>query len=477
MKKSVAKNTAFMTMASVGQKLIAFVYFTIVARTLGADATGMYVTALAFTTLFVVFVDLGMTNVLIRESAKYKDNMQQYFSVVLMNKLFLGVLSYIALFIAANALGYDIALRHLIYLSGVTMLFDSLHLSLYGVLRAIGDLRFEAAGIVGSQATTLILGGIALYLGLPLIFLILAFTIPSGLNALFAMIVLYRNYGVGPWPRFDREVFVHLGKITIPFALAAVFARVYSYIDTILLSKLAGTTAVGWYAIPYKITFAFQFIPLALVAALYPRFSEFFVKDKKKLAKSFEQAMKYLMLIVFPISVGIGVLAEDIILLLYTDAYVHSIVPLQILISGLIFSYLSFPIGAMLNACNKQVVQTTIIGVVMVINIVLNVLFIPQFGILGAAAAALIGNVVLAFAGYMVIPQITKVNHGWLLRMLLLIGASAAVMGIVVFYVQSIMHFVLAIVVGVLVYPVMLFITRAVRVAELQEARALLRRS
>ena len=138
---SLVKNTAFMTLASIGQKLIAFVYFTIVARSLGAQATGMYVTALAFTTLFVVFVDLGMTNVLVRESAKHKANMQEYFSVVLMSKVLLGVGSYAIMIVAAHLLNYDIALRHLIYLSGITMLFDSLHLSIYGVLRAIGNLK------------------------------------------------------------------------------------------------------------------------------------------------------------------------------------------------------------------------------------------------------------------------------------------------------------------------------------------------
>ena len=473
---SIAKNTAFMTFASVGQKIIAFVYFTIVARSLGADATGQYVTALAFSTIFVVFVDLGMTNVLVREAAKYKDKIQQYFSVILISKTFLAVASYITLFIAANALGYDVALRHLIYLSGITMLFDSLHLSIYGVLRAIGDLRYEAIGIVASQATTLIIGGLVLYFNLPILFLILAFTIPSFLNALYSAVVLYKKYRIKLIPKFDREVFIYLFKIVIPFALAAIFARVYSYIDTIILSKLASSIEVGWYSITYKITFAFQFIPLALVAALYPKMSEYFVKDKKQLAVIFQQGMKYLMIIVFPIAVGIGVLSKDIILTFYTAEYTNSILPLKILISGLIFSYLSFPIGAMLNACNKQVTQTIIIGFVMVVNITLNLLLIPEYGIIGASISALVGNILLTLIGYFIIPRITKVSHIFFIKTLLQLTISGGIMGLLVYYTNQVTHFTIAIAVGAIAYPIMLFLTRAVTIKGLKEFLIFLKR-
>ena len=75
---SIAKNTTFMTFASVGQKIVAFAYFTIIANIIGVESLGTYFTALAFTTVFVVFVDLGFTNVLVREAAKAKDRLQEY---------------------------------------------------------------------------------------------------------------------------------------------------------------------------------------------------------------------------------------------------------------------------------------------------------------------------------------------------------------------------------------------------------------
>lgn len=474
--KSIARNTAFMTIASVGQKVISFVYFTLIARNIGAEGTGKYFFALSFTTVFVVFIDLGLTQVLIREGAKSKEKLQKYFSSVIFTKIFLGILTYLVAFAVINIMGYPVETRYLVYLSAVTMLFDSIHLTIYGVLRAIGNLKYEAYAIIGSQLTTLILGTTFLYLKLPLIFLIAAFTIPSFLNVVYSSTVLVKKYQIKLKPKLDKDVLRFMGIIAIPFALTAIFGRVYSYIDSILLSKLAGDVAVGWYSIPYKITYAFQFMPLALVATLYPKFSEYFISDKKRLAFVFERGIKYLMIIVFPIAIGIGVLAQDIILSLYTTEYTNSILPLKILLAGLVFSYLSFPIGAFLNACNRQKTQTLIVFVVMVINIILNVLLIPKIGVIGAAISALVGNICLTVFGYSIMPSIAKISHWFLSKSLLQAFVSAVVMGLCVHFINQISHYTIAILAGAVVYPVMLFVTRAITVGQLKEALVLVKK-
>ena len=212
------------------------------------------------------------------------------------------------------------------------------------------------------------------------------------------------------------------------------------------------------------------------MAALYPRFSEYFVKDKEKLAHMFEQGVKYLLIIVLPLTVGIGILAQDIIVTFYTTEYLASVLPLQILISGLVFSYISFPIGAMLNACNRQVTQTIIIGIVMTINIILNVIFIPTIGIVGAASAALIGNIILAFAGYSIIPQITPISHKRIIITALKLTIAAGIMGVAVFITNMYVHFSIAVLVGVVTYPVVILLIKAITISEIREAVVILKR-
>lgn len=474
--ESLARNTAYITIASVLQKVISFVYFTIVARNMGAEGTGKYFFALSFTTIFVVFVDLGLTNVLVREGAKSREKLQQYFSTVLSAKIFFGILSYTAIFVVINALGYPLETKYLVYVSGITMLFDSLHLTLYGILRSVGNLKYEALAIVGSQFFTLVLGSIFLFLKLPLIYLMIAFLIPSFLNVFYVGVVVTKKYGFKFIPKYDPQIFKFIFKIAIPFALAAIFSRVYGYIDSILLSKLAGDEVVGWYSIPYKVAYAFQFIPLALVAALYPRFSEYFVHNKEKLHYTFHQGVKYLLLISLPIVVGIGLLAEDIVVSVFTAEYLNSILPLQILMVGVVFGFINMHFGALLNACNRQVTQTMFVGIVMVVNIILNIILIPEFGAVGAAIAAVSGNMVLSVLNIFIIPKITAVNLTFLVKASAQISVAVGVMGAAVWYTDIYTNFVIAIIVGAVVYPTALFITRAITKEQLREAIFLVKR-
>ncbi len=464
-----------MTSASIAQKIISFAYFTIIARFIGVENTGSYFFALSFTTIFVVFVDLGFTNVLVREGAKYRDKISDYLSTILSVKILLGLVTYILMVFILNLLGYSGQIKSLIYLSGVTMLFDSLHLTMYGVFRARGDFRFEAGSIMISQFVTLILGSIFLYLQLPLIFLILAFTIPSVLNALFAGFVLMKKFSISLVPRFDRVIFKHIAKITIPFAIASILARFYSYADSMILSKIATLTDIGFYAIPYKITFAFQFIPLALVASLYPKFSEQFLSDRTRLSQSFLNSVRYLLIIVLPISVGVGVLSRDIILLLYTEMYLPSVLPLQILLGGLLFSFVSFPIGAFLNACDRQKTQTKIVAFVLIVNILLNLLLIPKLGIVGAAISASIGNFLLTVLGLREVRKIIQIEKSGFLIDVSYYLLCVSIMGVIVYLSSVFSSLLVSILVGFTVYPLLLFATKRISSVQLRHLYSLVK--
>ena len=176
-------------------------------------------------------------------------------------------------------------------------------------------------------------------------------------------------------PSLNRQQTIQLLKIAFPFALAAIFVKVYSYVDSIFISKIIGTTAVGIYSLAYKFTYAFQFLPLAFTAALYPGLSSLVGKDEKALAKLFEKGMWYVLLLAVPITFGIWAIANDAVLLA-GEGYRDAGPVLSLLIFVLIPIFLDFPVGSLLNAANKQIIKTTIMGITMVINVLLNLLFI-----------------------------------------------------------------------------------------------------
>lgn len=398
----VAKNTAYLVAAFVGQKILSFTYFTLAARAVGIEGAGKYVAATAFTTIFSVFVDLGLSNVLVRESAKDRARAGELLANVLGIKMILAALTVAAVFVTSRILGYDGDTLTMIWIASAVMALDSVHLIFYAVMRGFQDLRWEAIGVVSGQIVTITAGGAFVFmLGLPLPFLIVALLLGSVWNVIWSAWSVWRRFGVAIQLRLNRSVVRQLGAVTAPFALAGIFTRVYSYLDSVMLSRLATDAEVGAYGVAYKLTFAFIFLPMSFAAAVYPAMSEYHVSDRKRLGAIFATSLKYLYFAVVPLACGIAVLARPLILAIYGQEFVGAVMPLQILIFSLIFAFLYWPVGSLLNACDRQGRNTVALGITMVSNMLLNVWLIPRHGAVGAAYAAFAGNLVL-WAGAMV---------------------------------------------------------------------------
>ncbi len=406
MNAPLAKNTFYLTVASVGQKLIAFVYFLFVARIMQPELTGQYFLSISIALIFSVIADFGITPVVIREMAKAPEQTTHVLRRALAMKIPLLLIGYVCAVGAAVLFGYQSEIILLTALAGISLILDSVHLLFYGVLRGHQQLRVESIGMFVGQVITVVIGGLVLVISPSLTLLVLALVAGSLLNVILSGYAILRRFGGRVFiPILDRLFLRHLMNMALPFALAAIFVKVYSYVDTLFISKLLDTTAVGLYSIAYKFTYAFQFLPLAFIAALYPNFSAAVAHDPQKLPHLFRRAMWYMMILSTPLVLGIWLIADQAVLLA-GDAYAAAAPVLSVLIFVLIPIFLDFPIGALLNASNRQTTKTTIMGVTMIINIFFNALFIPLFGMLGAAIAAIISFLFMFFAGLFFVPRL-----------------------------------------------------------------------
>lgn len=468
MPESVTKNTTFLTSAYVWQKLLAFVYFVLVARFIGVENLGKYTFAIAFATLFAVLLDLGFNSALIRESAKFKERAADYLSSVLSIKMIVAVLVYGLVALAINLLGYPPLTKLLVYLAAIPMVFDQFANTFWGAWRGQQNLRYESLNIVINQVIILIIGLGVLFLKLPLPYLMLPFILASTFSMIFAGVSVRRGLAIKYRPLFDMALLKTILKIAVPFALIAIFSRVYGYIDSVMLSKMVGDKAVGWYSVAMKIPFALQFIPAALAASIFPAFSHHFINNKEQLRLTFERVMKFLLVIVVPMSVGIAILARPIVLMFYGQEYLPAALPLQILMAGLVFVFLNFPLGALLNGCDRHVLNMYLVGAVMVVNVALNVFVIPRFSFVGAAAAFVASHTLLFVAGMIASARIIPYAKA---RMLLAAGqtiVSAGAMAVVILALIDKLHFILLIIIGAIVYAVMIFLVRGLTVEEMR---------
>ncbi len=308
----------------------------------------------------------------------------------------------------------------------------------------------------------------AVFAKAPLYWLIIAYAIPSFLNVCYAAFFVRKNYQLKLKFIFNKAFSLSLLSLAWPFALASLSGRLYSYADSLIMLHMLSKQELGWWSVPYKIAFAFQFIPSAFSASIYPAISGLFLKDSLKITPLYQKAFKYLLVILLPITVGIIALARPIIIHWYGVGYSPSIVPLQILLAGAIFSFLSVINGAVLNGTNKQKTQTGIIFTVLVINIILNLILLPIISIQGAAIAYLVSNFVLFALGYYFVQKQIVIEHAILARNFVLIFLNSAIMGVIVFTVSQKITFYISIIVGTIVFTTGLFLLRIFSLQELK---------
>jgi O-antigen/teichoic acid export membrane protein len=193
-----------------------------------------------------------------------------------------------------------------------------------------------------------------------------------------------------------RWTWKKLARMAVPFALAGLCVKVYSYIDSLMLKQFFGDTAVGYYAAAYKVTYAFQFLPLAFVAALYPGMSAAYAdKDKKALHSILYGSMRFMLIFAVLFTVGLSGLSEFIVHVLFGKNYAGSLSSMLILPWVLIPIFLDFPIGSLLNSTHRAMKKTQAMAITMVVNVIANFFLIPAYGPAGAAIAGVISFTVL----------------------------------------------------------------------------------
>jgi O-antigen/teichoic acid export membrane protein len=473
---NIAKNTSYFTFALILQKVISFAYFAIIARAIGPEDLGKYYFAISFTTIFAIFIDIGLSNVLTREVAKQLDtrcprtpsvcksgDAQNLLSSVLAIKIPLAVLSLLAAIALVNIMGYPEITRHLVYLSSICMVLDSFTLTFFAISRGFHNLIFESIASVIFQLIALLFGLTALHFNLGLRWLMGAMVAASVFNFCYSAALTRWKWKIKLFAGYDKALIKSIAIITVPFGLFAIFQRIYTYLDSVLLSVLAGDLYVGYYQIAFKIVFALQFLPMAFTASLYPAFASYWARDKEQLVVTFERAMNYLIIISLPISIGTIALSDKIILL-FKSEYMEAILPLQIIMAALFFIFINFPIGSLLNACDRQKVNTINMGAVLTVSVIMNLLLIPFFqknyqnGALGASITVVATNFLMFLLGMRWVSRIIRYRPMKIIATFLKAVASVFVMLALILFLKPILNIFIIIPLAGMAYFSVLFL-------------------
>ncbi len=464
----VAKNTTYLTLALIGQKFLSALYIPVIAGLIGPTSTGIYLGVLSFVNIFAIFVDLGLTPAFIRETARNPEQGRRDFNLIMTFKVISSGVVVLAMFVTvlviqrSGAIGPNL---EFLRWAAFGMALDALTATGYGFFRGLQRLEFEAVGTVIHRVVVMMVGLTALQLGAPPIVVIIALVAGSIANFSYVSWHLWQE-GINWQPQFSWSNFKPMLRLSMPFAVAALFTAIYANSDTLLLQFFKNHRAVGLYGVANKMVLAFQIIPAALVGAIYPAMSAAFISDRTKLQRLFIDAMRYLMVVFVPVMVVIVLLAQPLVLHIYKQTWIDAVWPLRILAIGLPFLFLHYPIGYLLNAANRQTRNTVNIAVTVLLNIAINVVFIKTFSYKSVAIISVCSSAFLFILGLFAARKIMPLGGRELLTTLiktLLAGIILAVIGtgLITFTSNAVGVMIVSGILGV-VYLILIFILRIV---------------
>lgn len=369
-----------------------------VARYLGPDQFGLLNYAVAFTGLFGVIAGFGLQGVVVRDIVRNPEGARIALGTTAVMQLVGGFMS---LMLALGCILYmrphDLQLHSIVAILGSIMLFRASDIVVYWF-----ESQVQSKYTVWVQnGVFLLFAGIKVWLILQqaqLIAFVWAMFSEAVLVSVILLIVLDKSGG--PKITSLRASVVkmrELSRESWPLLLSGLAIMIYMKIDQIMLGQMIGDEAVGVFSAAIKISEVWFFIPMAIVATVFPTILE----SKRRSEAQYYQRLQYLFNLMVWLSVAIALpmtfLSTPITNLLYGTAYKSAGSILAIHIWASVFVFLGVATSNWLLAEGKQIssLQRTLFGAV--VNILLNLILIPDFGALGAAWATVIAQFSVGF--------------------------------------------------------------------------------
>ncbi|HET6310067.1 MAG TPA: flippase [Candidatus Nitrosotalea sp.] len=461
------RNTILVLTAKVVARLIALVTVLAMIKYLKATPYGMFATVANYTAIVSVVLDLGFNVLFVREGARHPSEIQRYLRNVMSLRLLMSVVS---LGLLAVALGLN-GLGSLLVPAFLLMVLTSYSTLLRNTLYAVQKLRFEAIAVV---LESLVLLGLVLFgikTGRGLTYFLWAYAAQYAFSCVYFVVVLAaKRIAVMGW-RLELPLVREWFWKGLPFALTFVITILYFKIDQPLVYALRPHYEAGWYAAAYKPFEALLFVPITFLSIVFPVLSVYHRERPTELLDAVNRFFKALLLIGWPMSVGIFVLAHPLTRALFGPDFAPSEDALRILALGLGLAFVNNAFIGALSAADRQLSFTWAAGWSLVANVVANLALIPIFGYRGASVATVITEIVLGVAGWVLtaryIGNVRVVKLSW--RIVL----AGLVMGAAVFPLRDMGGVALAIpiVVGVAVYGGAVLLLRGLTMDEIGWAR------
>ncbi|MBP7590361.1 MAG: oligosaccharide flippase family protein [Chloroflexi bacterium] len=477
--RSLAKNSMAPMALNLFNKAIDFVYAMFYLRVLGPANAGSYATAIAAAGIFEIIANFGLDILLVREVSQDRRRASSYLlntSILRIGAAFVGALPVAALVLATNLFSNPFTPTEIaaIVLIMVGMVFSGVSKGVTGLFYVYEKAEIPAAMTTLTTIMRVAIGVGVLLLGFGFVGLAAVSIAVNIVTLLILTVIAGRSFDLsGPW-QVDWALQRRMVRLGWPLMLIHLLQTIFISIDVYLLRVMLpnGEEVVGWYNSAYKWFNALQIVPSFFTLALFPIISREIQRSMEAARRMYMMSLKLMLLLALPIAAAITFLAEILVRIVGGAEFLpHGAIALQIVIWAIPIGWLNSVTNYVLIALGLERMQPRAFTVAVTFNVVANLLFIPYFSYQAASVTTILSEVVLlgVFAFYLR-QRMSGVDWvGLLAKPFLLTAVVVLIMAL-----GSLLHPVVGVALGLVVYAAGLPILRIVGEDERQILRSIL---
>lgn len=419
------KNTGWLMLARVGSLAIKFLINTFALSSyLGARQFGILNYPTALMAFFLALGALGLDGFVTRELLNNPDRKDTLLGTSFWMRLIAGFgaipLVYVA-YTIANHLNHLDTPFHYVFIVAFTAVIQSVNIidSFFQAnVQAKKIMYINVSGNIISAIVKLIL----ILLKLPLIWFVYSLVFDAALIAA-GYITFYLNSGnaISKW-KYDPAVATYLLKHSWPLAFSAILVSLYMKIDQVMIPIYLKTSELGIYSTVANLSESWYFIPVAIVTSVFPAIMHARRTDSDRYKKRLQNMYDLMVVISMAIALFMTFASKFVYHIAYSrhPEFWSGAPVLAVHVWAGVFVFLGSASGQYLIAEGYTKISMLRTGVGAIVNVVLNIFWLPKYGILGAAYATLAAYGIATF--FIVFIPKTREQGVLMLRSLFLIS-------------------------------------------------------
>lgn len=384
------KNTSWMLTDKLIKMGVILLINILVARYLGPESFGFLAYAISLVALFAIATHMGLSGLVIKELVSFPEESGKILTTVFYIKLFGAIIGFFIL------LGINIYTEELYSINFFVLLVisSSIFLRPFEVIDFwfLANVQAKYSAITNTIALIIIsiLKALLVYASMNLLWFALADFTQALLLAVIFIYFLYKKIKLPiATLKFSPDKAKYLLSKSWMIMLGSLFAIIYLKIDQIMLKWMVGNESVGIYAIASSLSEVWYFLPAIIVTSLFPKIIEMKENNTANYNNRLQQLFDFLFIMAFSLAIFVSFIANDLILFLYGEQYIESGVILSIHIWAGIFIFMRALFSKWIIIEDVLMFSLITQGFGALINVVLNLILIPQYGVYGAAFATL----------------------------------------------------------------------------------------